>query len=58
MGALVIPAHIDEFSGLSDMSHDNICKLLDRKYINAVQVVNNDICDNYANEGIAMISKN
>lgn len=34
MGALVIPAHIDEFSGLSDMSHDNICKLLDRKYIN------------------------
>ena len=57
MGALVIPAHIDEFSGLSDMSHDNICKLLDRKYINAVQVVNNDIWDNYANEGIAMISK-
>ena len=40
------------------MSHDNICKLLDRKYINAVQVVNNDIWDNYANEGIAMISKN
>ena len=57
MGALVIPAHIDEFSGLSDMSHDNICKLLDRKYINAVQVVNNDIWDNYAKEGIAMISK-
>ena len=56
MGALVIPAHIDDFSGLSDMSHDNICKLLDRRYINAVQVVNNDIWDNYANEGIAMIS--
>lgn len=57
MGALVIPAHIDDFSGLSDMSHDNICKLLDRRYINAIQVVNNDIWDNYANEGIAMISK-
>lgn len=57
MGALVIPAHIDDFSGLSDMSHDNICKLLDRRYINAIQVTNNDIWDNYVNEGIAMISK-
>lgn len=56
MGALVIPAHIDEFSGLSDMSHDNICKLLDRRYINAVQVVNDDIWENYANEGITTIS--
>lgn len=56
MGALVIPAHIDEFSGLSDMSHDNICKLLDRRYINAVQVVNDDIWENYVNEGIATIS--
>ena len=49
-GALVIPAHIDEFSGLSDMSYDNICKLLDRRYINAVQVVNDDIWESYANK--------
>jgi len=56
-GALVIPAHIDEFSGLSDMSYDNICKLLDRRYINAVQVVNDDIWESYANEGITMISQ-
>ena len=57
MGALVIPAHIDEFSGLSDMSHDNICKLLDRRYINAVQVVNDDIWENNANEKLATISE-
>lgn len=56
MGALVILAHIDEFSGLSDMSHDNICKIFDRKYINAVQVVNDAIWENYAKEGIGTIS--
>lgn len=37
-GCLIIPAHIDEYNGLS-ISHDNIKKLFDIEYINAVQIV-------------------
>lgn len=43
MGALVIAAHIDDFNGINQMSHANIEKILDRRYLNAVQVVNSDI---------------
>ncbi|MPM18872.1 hypothetical protein SDC9_65289 [bioreactor metagenome] len=39
-GALVIAAHIDEYSGINSMSVSNIEKILNRKYIDAVQVVN------------------
>ncbi len=57
MGGLVIAAHIDEFNGISQMSHDNIKKILDRKYINAVQVVNGDIWKEYKNNSIKEISE-
>lgn len=46
-GALIIAAHIDEFSGINEMSHGSITKILDRKYIDAVQIVNKDIWDEY-----------
>jgi hypothetical protein len=46
MGALVIAAHIDEFNGVSEISYDNIKKILDREYVDAVQVVNKDVWDN------------
>ena len=48
-GALVIAAHIDDYSGISQISHDNIKKVLDRKYINAVQIVNKSVWDVYEN---------
>ena len=57
MNALVIPAHVDEYSGLSDISYDNISKLLDRKYIDGVQVVNDEIWENYGNEPLHIISE-
>jgi hypothetical protein len=41
-GAIVIPAHIDEFNGLSSISFDNIEKFFELPYINAVQVVHNN----------------
>lgn len=47
MGGLVIAAHIDEFNGINEFSYDNIKKILDRKYLNAVQIVNKDIWDEY-----------
>lgn len=40
-GALVIPAHIDEFNGLCSISFDNTKKLFALPYINAVQVIHN-----------------
>lgn len=43
MGALVIAAHIDEFNGLCEISHDNLLKVLNREYIDAVQIANEDI---------------
>lgn len=49
MGALVIAAHIDEFNGLGDMSHDNIINILDREYLDAVQIVNDDIWSAHKN---------
>ena len=48
-GALVIAAHIDDYSGISQISHDNIKKVLVRKYINAVQIVNKSVWDVYEN---------
>lgn len=44
-GALVIAAHIDEFSGINELSHDNLIQLLDREYISAVQIVNKKTWD-------------
>ncbi|WP_099466534.1 TrlF family AAA-like ATPase [Konateibacter massiliensis] len=46
-GALVIAAHIDEFAGINSMSVANVEKILDRKYIDAVQVVNQQIWEEY-----------
>lgn len=39
-GALVIASHIDEYNGLDGMSAKNQEEILDRKYIDAVQIVN------------------
>ncbi|WP_445749221.1 TrlF family AAA-like ATPase [Polaribacter sp.] len=44
--ALVIPAHIDEFSGLYSLSHQNLELFFDRPDINAVQVVHKAFYDN------------
>lgn len=49
-GALIIAAHIDEYNGLGEISYDNIEKILDRKYINAIQVVNEDVWKIYEQE--------
>jgi len=37
-GAIVIPAHIDDFSGLGAISHDNLKSFFDLPHINAAQV--------------------
>ncbi len=50
MGGLVIAAHIDEFNGINAMSDGNIKKLLDRTYIDAVQIVNKGIWNQYEND--------
>lgn len=47
MGGLIIAAHIDEFNGISEISYDNMEEILDRKYIDAVQVVNSEIWNEY-----------
>lgn len=49
MGALVIAAHIDEFNGICEISYDNIKKVLNREYIDAVQIVNDEIWMEYEN---------
>lgn len=41
-GALIIPAHIDEYNGLGDVSVGNLEKFYALDYINAVQVVHKD----------------
>lgn len=41
-GAIVIPAHIDEYNGLGSVSVANIEKFYDLDFINAVQVVHKD----------------
>lgn len=49
-GAIVIAAHIDEYNGISEMSAAVQEEILDRKYIDAVQVVNKSIWDSYTLE--------
>lgn len=49
MGGLIIAAHIDEYNGISEISFDNMKEILDRKYIDAVQVVNSEIWKEYEN---------
>jgi predicted metal-dependent phosphoesterase TrpH len=44
-GALVIPAHIDEYSGLCGLSDDNLKKFYALENINAVQVVHKEFLD-------------
>ncbi len=41
-GAIVIPAHIDEFNGICEMAHTPRQKLLEDKKIKAVQVVHRE----------------
>jgi PHP family Zn ribbon phosphoesterase len=41
-GALVIPAHIDEYNGLGSISNDNTKTFFELPYINAVQVVHKE----------------
>jgi hypothetical protein len=41
-GAIVIPAHIDEYNGLGDVSVDNLKKFFSKYNINAVQIVHNE----------------
>jgi len=41
-GAIVIPAHIDEYNGLGDVSVENLKKFFSEYNINAVQVVHNE----------------
>lgn len=48
MGGLIIAAHIDEFNGICEISYDNMKKVLNRRYIDAVQVVNSEIWNEYA----------
>lgn len=48
--ALVIAAHIDEFSGINELSYDNLKQLLSREYISAVQIVNKKIWDEIKKE--------
>ena len=44
-GAMVIPAHIDEYNGLESLSHANLEDLFLNKNINAVQVVHKKFLD-------------
>ena len=47
-GAVVIAAHIDDYCSISSMSPQNIQKLLEADYLDAVQVVNSTIWEKYA----------
>ncbi|MEF2095144.1 PHP domain-containing protein [Bacillus sp. CFBP9009] len=51
-GALVIPAHIDEYSGISETSYQTMQTFLDKSYINGVQVVNEELYkqENYSTQ--------
>lgn len=44
-GCLIIPAHIDSYSGLESMSYDNLQKFFKLEYINAVQIVHKEFLD-------------
>ena len=41
-GAIVIPAHVDEFNGLSPISFDNLDKFFELPFINAIQIVHKE----------------
>ena len=45
-GAIVIPAHVDDFNGLGSISHLNIETLFDNELINAVQVTKKEFWSN------------
>lgn len=45
-GALIIPAHIDDFNGLDSASNDNLKDFFKLAYIDAVQVVHEEFLDN------------
>ncbi len=44
-GAIVIPAHIDEYNGLGDVSVENLKKFFSNQNINAVQIVHKEFLD-------------
>lgn len=46
-GAIVIASHIDEFNSISKLTPSNIEKILSSQYIDAVQVVNVDVWEQY-----------
>lgn len=44
-GAVVIPAHIDDYNGLASISNENLKTFFELPYINSVQVVHNQFTD-------------
>ncbi len=44
-GAIIIPAHIDDFNGLYSISNENLKTLFDLPYINSAQVVHQQFTD-------------
>lgn len=44
-GAIIVPAHIDEYNGLGSVSVSNLKKFYGLEYINAVQVVHREFLD-------------
>lgn len=44
---LIIPAHIDEYNGLGDISHAILKQFLELEYINAVQIVHKEFLDTF-----------
>lgn len=44
--AIVIPAHVDEFNGLSPISFDNLDKFFELPFINAIQIVHKEFAAN------------
>ncbi len=43
---IVIPAHVDQYSGLSNVSHDTIKTIYESSYINAIQIVHKEFLEN------------
>ncbi|CAM4328527.1 TrlF family AAA-like ATPase [Gillisia limnaea] len=55
-GAIVIPAHIDEFNGLESVGNQNLIDFYKREDINAVQIVHKVFTENeYTNTSIASV---
>ena len=46
-GGLVIAAHIDEYSGINKIGAENLMKILSKEYLDAVQVVNSKVWEEY-----------